>query len=148
MQKQSVDDCVRLFVPAAIHVWQFVALILSTLPFFDRLLLFAIPPFAFLLGRFVDLLVTRGLHDWAVRTLMICSLALIAYHSFVEIAKKVVLSELSHKELERRAVIDELDGPVILAENRMPRLMQIYNGFGASDRASCNWFVLHRNRCK
>lgn len=102
------------------------------LPFFDRMLLFAIPPFAYLSGRFVDLLVTRGLHDRAARALMVCTLVFIAHHSFLEVAKKVVLSELSEKESVRQAVIKDGDHPVIVAEDRTRRMMQIYSGFDAS----------------
>jgi len=103
------------------------------LPFFDRMLLFAIPPFAFLSGRFVDLLVTRGLNERAARAMMLCALVFICHHSLLEVAKKVVLGELSQKETVRQHVSKDVDRQVIVAENRTRRMIQIYSGFDASE---------------
>jgi len=102
------------------------------LPFEDRMLLFAIPAFAFLSGRFVDVLMTRRHLDTLVRLLLLCSLTLIAHDSFSEVLKKVVRPVLSNREQVRLDVIQESNLPVILAEDRTQRFLRIYSNFNHS----------------
>lgn len=102
------------------------------LPFKDRMLLFAIPAFAFLSGRFVDVIMRRRQLDSAARLLLVCSLAFIAHDSFTEILKKVARPVLSNREQVRLEVVRDSNLPVILAEDMTRRLLQIYANFDQS----------------
>ena len=102
------------------------------LPFEDRMLLFAIPAFAFLSGRFVDVLMTRRQLDSVVPLLLVCSLTFIAHDSFSDVVKKVSRPVLSSREHVRHDVIRDSNLPVILAEDRTQRFLQIYSDFNTS----------------
>ena len=102
------------------------------LPFRDRMLLFAIPAFAFLSGRFVDVLMTRQLVDTVVRLLLLSSLTLIAHNSFSEVLKKVARPILSNREQVRLEIIQERNLSVILAEHQTQRFLRIYTDFNQS----------------
>jgi len=102
------------------------------LPFEDRMLLFAIPAFAFLSGRFVDMLMARQHLDTVVRLLLLSSLVMIAHDSFSEVLKKVARPVLSSREQVRLEVVRDNNLPVILAEDRTQRMLRIYNDFNQS----------------
>jgi len=102
------------------------------LPFEDRMMLFAIPAFAFLSGRLIDALMKQQHLESVVRLLLLSSLTLIAHDSFSEVLKQVARPVLSNREQVRLEVIKDSDLPVILAEDKTRRMLHIYSDFNQS----------------